>query len=194
MKELYFVTGNKNKVKELNILSKGLFEVKRITEITEDREIIEDGRTFEENSLKKILAYKDLDKYLIADDSGLQIDALDRKPGVHSARFLGDTSYIEKMEIILKTIKDNKNRSARFVCSAFYFDPFKNIFIGKTGAVEGKISYEIKGKEGFGYDPFFIPDGYHKTFGELGKDIKNKISHRAKAFKELFSAIKEISL
>ena len=194
MKEIYFVTGNENKVKELNILSKDLFEVKRITDIAREREIIEDGRTFEENSLKKILAYRDLNKYLIADDSGLQIDALDGKPGVHSARFLGDTSYFEKMEMILNKIKNSENRRARFVCSAFYFDPSKNIFLCKTGTVEGRISYEIKGTEGFGYDPFFIPEGYEQTFGELGKEIKNKISHRAKAFKELFLLIKEISL
>jgi len=192
MKELFFVTGNDNKVKELNILSRGIFDVKKITEIMEEKEIIEDGKSFEENSLKKIMAYKDAKKFLIADDSGLEIDALGGEPGVQSARFLGGASYTEKMEYIIKKIEGTDNRGARFVCSAFFYDPEKNLFICKTGVVEGKISFEIRGTGGFGYDPFFIPEGYEKTFGELGKEIKNSISHRAKAFKELFSAIQKV--
>jgi XTP/dITP diphosphohydrolase len=192
MRELFFVTGNDNKVKELNILSHGIFDVKKITEIMEEREIIEDGRSFEENSLKKIMAYKDTEKFLIADDSGLEIDALGGEPGVQSARFLGEASYREKMEYIIKKIEGTDNRSARFVCSAFFYDPEENLFICKTGFVEGKISFEIRGTEGFGYDPFFIPGGYEKTFGELGKEIKNSISHRARAFKELFSTVQKI--
>lgn len=100
--------------------------------------------------------------------------------------------YVEKMSKILDMLKDKEDRSAQFVCVATYFNPKNGLLISVEGKVFGIISTEVRGTFGFGYDPFFIPDGYEKTFGELGDSIKKKISHRAKAFRKLFEILKEV--
>ncbi|HEY8541479.1 MAG TPA: non-canonical purine NTP pyrophosphatase, partial [Pseudothermotoga sp.] len=152
----------------------------------------EDGSSFAENSIKKAIFYGNITKQkTIADDSGLVIDALDGFPGVHSARFMEDCSYEQKMLFILEMLKGKQNRVARFVCAAAYYDPVEKIVLSCERDVEGRISDYIRGTGGFGYDPIFIPNGYENTFGEMGEE-KHKLSHRYKAFSALFEKLNAI--
>lgn len=157
-------------------------------------DIIEDGATFEENAIikaKTIMEYTG--EIVMADDSGLEIDALNKKPGVHSSRFLGeDTSYDIKNQYIIDKLKDVQweGRTSRFVCAIACVSPNGEV-VTKKGIMEGYIGYEMKGDNGFGYDPIFWLPEYNSTSAELMPEQKNKESHRAKAlgaFKaEMFS-------
>ena len=186
---IYIATTNSHKVEEIREIAP---EWTEILPSPEKIEVIEDGETFLENSVKKAIAYgKKLKLPVIADDSGLVIHSLGGFPGVTSARFMEEHSYEEKMKIILRML-EGKDRRAAFVCSATFFDPQKNLLVSVEDRIEGHIAEEIKGTGGFGYDPFFIPEGYDKTFGEMPK-LKKKLSHRSKAFKKLFSILPRIS-
>lgn len=147
-------------------------------------EVEEDGETFEENAIKKAKAAYDLYGPAVADDSGLEIYALDNFPGIRSARFMEGADYSVKNAKILEMMKDipESERGARFSCVAVYYDQKPYVF---KGVIEGKIAFKARGKNGFGYDPIFIPYGYDKSMAELSRDEKNRISHRAKAFKKL---------
>jgi len=152
-------------------------------------EVEETGSTFVENAELKAAGYA-LQTGLpaIADDSGLEVDALDGRPGVVSARYGGaDTPFEKKIEMLLDEIKNSARptRAARFVCAISVADENGNILETKTGICEGSIALNARGLGGFGYDPVFIPDGYDKTFGELSNEIKAKISHRGRAFREI---------
>jgi len=191
--EVYLATSNRNKVREINeilenISINGSITVKYIfDEIKEDNfEVEEYGETYVENSVIKAWAYSKLiRKPVFSDDSGLSIISLGGFPGVNSARFMENESYEQKMKKLLSMLENKKDRTAYFACAATYFDPQKNFLVTCQEEVYGKIAFEIRGKNGFGYDPIFIPDGYDNTFGELGKDVKNRISHRGKAIKSL---------
>lgn len=186
---LYMVTGNPHKVEEIRSIMGCVHNLSTITEIIDTINVEENGDTFIENALKKVEAYRHLGIPLIADDSGLEIDALDKFPGIHSARFMDGKSYKEKMQTLLEKLETEKNRTARFKCAAVFYDPLNEIFLSAEGSIEGRISFNIKGTDGFGYDPIFIPENYDKTFAELGTAIKNDFSHRGRAFKKLFSLI-----
>ncbi|MBV1710299.1 MAG: RdgB/HAM1 family non-canonical purine NTP pyrophosphatase [Erysipelothrix sp.] len=180
---LIVATNNKHKAEEIkDMLSDLDFEVLSLADIGIDVEVEEVGSTYAENALIKAMALRDLTQgWILADDSGLEIDALDRAPGIYSARYLGeDTPYMIKNSMILDKLEDVENRSARFVCSiALVFDDGSYwITVNKC---EGSISHSIQGSNGFGYDPIFIPEGQQQTFGVLPSEIKNSISHRAKA-------------
>jgi XTP/dITP diphosphohydrolase len=180
---LIVATNNKHKAQEIKDMLDGLdFEVLSLADIGVDIEVEENGSTYAENALLKAMALRDLTEgWILADDSGLEIDALDRAPGIYSARYLGDdTPYMIKNSMILDKLEDVSDRSARFVCSiALVFDDGSYwITVNKC---EGSISDSIQGANGFGYDPIFIPQGYSQTFGILPPEIKNSISHRAKA-------------
>ncbi len=180
---LIVATNNKHKAQEIKDMLAGLeFEVLSLSDIGIDIDVEESGSTYAENALIKAMALRDLtDGWILADDSGLEIDALDRAPGIYSARYLGeDTPYMIKNSIILDKLEDIDDRSARFVCSiALVFEDGSYwITVNKC---EGSISDSIQGINGFGYDPIFIPQGYSQTFGVLPVEIKNSISHRAKA-------------
>lgn len=180
---LIVATNNKHKAQEIKDMLAGLeFEVLSLSDIGIDIDIEENGSTYAENALIKAMALRDLtDGWILADDSGLEIDALDRAPGIYSARYLGeDTPYMIKNSMILDKLEDAGDRSARFVCSiALVFEDGSYwITVNKC---EGSISDSIQGINGFGYDPIFIPQGYSQTFGVLPVQIKNSISHRAKA-------------
>jgi len=186
MKKIVIASRNQGKIKEFkNILSE--FEILSLLDFPSIPEIEETGDSFVENAIIKantVYNYTKIDT--VADDSGLEVDFLDRKPGVHSSRFLGENaSDLERNKEILRLLKDvpDNKRTARFICEL----AFKSKLVTKvfSGVVEGKVALEIKGSEGFGYDPVFIPQGYDRTFGELGKEIKDKISHRAEAIKKL---------
>ncbi|PLV58749.1 RdgB/HAM1 family non-canonical purine NTP pyrophosphatase [Thermotoga sp. KOL6] len=185
---VYIATTNTHKVEEIKEIAPEWID---LLPSPEKIEVVEDGETFLENSVKKAIVYgKKLKQPVIADDSGLVIYSLGNFPGVMSARFMEDYSYKDKMKTILRML-EGKDRRAAFVCSATFFDPLKNILVSVEGRVEGKIAEEIRGNGGFGYDPFFVPDGFDRTFGEI-PHLKKKLSHRAQAFKKLFLILSKV--
>lgn len=188
-KRLIFATGNQGKMKEVRmILADTGYEILSLKDIGYTKEIIENGKTFEENALIKATTIaNELNEVVLADDSGLEVDYMDRQPGVYSARFLGeDTSYHIKNQYIIDQLKgvDKELRSARFVCSiACAFPNGKTLTTRAT--IEGYIGYEERGEFGFGYDPIFMVPEYNCTTAELCLEQKNKISHRGKALEQM---------
>ncbi len=185
---IYLVSTNPNKVREISSILPAGFTVEPLTVLGESGAVEENGDTYLQNAVKKLEGFLHLRLPLIADDSGLEVQFLDGKPGVHSARFLGDTSFEEKMRGILSRMCGVSNRTARFVCVAAFTD-CEGDYLAVEGIVRGTISNEIRGEQGFGYDPIFIPEGANKTFAELGPEFKNELSHRARAFRRLFSLL-----
>lgn len=187
-------TNNQKKCDELQeILASDTLDVVRYRDIVGDAiEVIEDGKTFEENALKKVNAIAHLnDAVLVADDSGLEIDCLDGQPGIYSARYGGEAlSDSERCEYVLEQIKDQTQRHAKFRCVIALIFPTGEQYCVE-GVVEGTLTYEQKGSQGFGYDPLFIPDGYQETFAELGANIKHKISHRGQALEKASALIRK---
>jgi XTP/dITP diphosphohydrolase len=189
MNKIILASNNAHKIKEIKeILSDFHFEVISLLEAGINVEIDEDGKTFEENAFKKAKEIMDLTgQACLADDSGLEVYALNGAPGVYSARFSGEHGNSrknnDKLLELMKEVPDNK-RGARFVSSIVLLFP-DGREIKVEGYVEGIIGYEEKGAEGFGYDPlFFIPE-LQKTFAQLGSREKNAISHRGEALKLL---------
>ena len=187
IKEVVLATTNQGKVKEFSKLLGGVFEnVISLKELDSPPEVIEDGATFRDNALKKareIAQYSG--KLSLADDSGLEVYALNGEPGVYSARYSGqgatDKTNIEKL---LDELGDNTNRKARFVCVLALVDPNGEEIVVE-GFCEGIILNEPRGEGGFGYDPvFYLPDR-EKTMAEIDPELKNRISHRANACKLL---------
>lgn len=189
MKKIIFATGNEGKMREIRMILGDLnAEILSMKEAGISAEVIEDGATFEENAVKKAQTVSKLtDAIVLADDSGLEIDALDKQPGVYSARFMGEnTSYDLKNQAILDQLKDvpEDKRSARFVCAiaaAFPDGTVKTV----TAAMEGRIGYESKGDYGFGYDPIFYVPEFACYSAQLLPEQKNKISHRGKALTKI---------
>ncbi len=189
MTKIIFATSNKDKMKEIREIITGDFEVLSMKEagITADPE--ENGSTFEENALIKARAIaKESGCLTLADDSGLEVDAMDKKPGIYSARFLGrDTDYNTKNNYIIDQVKDLpfEKRSCRFVCAvaAVWPDGREKVV---RGTIEGFVAPEIRGENGFGYDPIFYLPEYKKTTAELDPSEKNAISHRGKALRMIF--------
>ena len=185
MTEIIFATGNKDKMREIReIMADCDVHIVSMKEAGIRVDIVEDGTTFEENAKIKARAVAaHTDAIVLADDSGLEIDALNKEPGVYSARYMGeDTSYhIKNASLIerLNGVPDEK-RTARFVCAVAAAFPDGSV---KTvrGTMEGRIGYEEKGENGFGYDPIFYLPEYGCTSAELSGEEKNKISHRGKA-------------
>ena len=191
MKKIIFATGNMGKMKEIREILKDLdAEVLSMKEAGVEADIVEDGKTFEENAVIKAKTICELTgEIALADDSGLEIDYLNKEPGIYSARYMGeDTSYrIKNANLIgrLEGVPDEK-RTARFVCAiaaAFPDGTVKTV----RGTMEGRIGYEEAGENGFGYDPIFYLPEYGCSSAELFMEEKNKISHRGKALR----AIKE---
>lgn len=184
---MIFATGNENKMKEIReILGALPLEILSMKEAGVSADIVEDGKTFEENALIKARAICKLaGEMVLADDSGLEIDYLNKEPGIYSARYMGeDTSYhIKNKSLIdrLEGVPDEK-RTARFVCAiAAVFPDGKELVV--RGTVEGIIGYEEKGENGFGYDPIFYLPERGCTTAELPPEEKNSISHRGKALR-----------
>ena len=187
MKRMIFATGNENKMKEIReILGALPLEILSMKEAGVSADIVEDGKTFEENALIKARAICKLaGEMVLADDSGLDIDYLNKEPGIYSARYMGeDTSYhIKNKSLIdrLEGVPDEK-RTARFVCAiAAVFPDGKELVV--RGTVEGIIGYEEKGENGFGYDPIFYLPERGCTTAELPPEEKNSISHRGNALR-----------
>ena len=192
MKKILIGTHNKGKFKEISFLISSKY--RKINPINlKIPSPKETGKTFVSNSkLKANFFSKYVDYPVISDDSGLCIKALNQKPGVYSARLAKKHgSFLKAMKHILKKMKNKKNRSATFVCSLSFKYPKKKT-INVTGRLKGTISKKILGKNGFGYDPIFVPSKYKKTFGEMIKSKKIKIDHRYIAFKMLKKKIKTL--
>lgn len=190
--KIIFATNNRHKLEEISYILGNRFEVLSLADISCHDDIPEDADTLEENAMIK--ARYIWDHYhmnVFADDTGLEVDALGGRPGVHSARYAEGTDHDSEanMKKLLGELAENNNRNARFrtvialllengegnAPDAFEFE----------GIVEGTITRERRGKEGFGYDPIFVPKGYDESFAQLGIEVKNKISHRARAVAKL---------
>ena len=197
MTKIIVATGNQNKMKEIReIIKRDDIEfVSLKDEGLQDIEIVEDGKTFEENAVIKAKTLADITKNIvIADDSGLEVDYLDKAPGVYSARYMGeDTPYTIKNNHIIDLLKDAKGeeRSARFVCVIACVMPDGETFTTR-GTIEGRIGYEEKGENGFGYDPIFYLPERGCTTAELPPEQKNEISHRGRALKAMYKKLEDI--
>ena len=188
--KLLVATGNKGKLSELKgLLADMPIELISLSYIRSFDEIEETGATFAENAALKARGYARLAGIpTLADDSGLEVAALDNRPGVFSARYGGaDLGFDKKMLMLLDELEKTggKNRTARFVCAMAVADATGKIVHSAEGICNGRIAHEPRGTGGFGYDPLFIPDGFENTFGELSNDVKQKISHRFRAFCEI---------
>ncbi|MBC8584375.1 RdgB/HAM1 family non-canonical purine NTP pyrophosphatase [Youxingia wuxianensis] len=180
-------TGNKGKIREFTrIFAPFGIEVISQSQVCPELEVEENGTTFEENSfLKANAVHQHTKTAVVADDSGLCVDALGGAPGVYSARYAGeDTPYPEKIRLLLEELKDipDEKRTARFVAHICFIDENSNR-IDVEGVCEGNIGYEPKGENGFGYDPIFMVG--EKSFSELSDEEKDQCSHRGKALREL---------
>jgi XTP/dITP diphosphohydrolase len=190
MKKIVIASGNKGKCDEIRQIMQGLdYTVISMKELfCSVPEIEENGSTFYENALLKATAiYEKCGCWTLADDSGLEVDALNGAPGIYSARFAGvNATSADNNQKLLRLLENVpvENRTARFKC-VMVLKRGENDIITTEGVCEGKIMFTHSGSGGFGYDPLFVPDGYDKTFGELSAAIKNSISHRGSALKKL---------
>jgi len=191
MQQFVFASHNPNKVKEIRAKLGTAFEVLSLRDINFHEEIPEDFETLEENALQKARTIKTRSgKDCFADDTGLEVEALNGAPGVYSARYAGLDSNSEKnINKLLKELEGVDNRKARFRTSiALLWKGQEHCF---EGIVEGSITKTRSGSDGFGYDPVFIPDGYSITFAEMSLAEKNQISHRARAFAKMTKFLTE---
>ncbi|HHV13515.1 MAG TPA: XTP/dITP diphosphatase [Clostridiales bacterium] len=195
MKKVIFATSNEGKMREIREILKDLeIELLSLKEAGLDLEIEENGTTFEENAIIKAKYVMELTgEIVLADDSGLEVDYMDKAPGVYSARFLGeDTSYDIKNQYIIDKLAAAKDeeRTARFVCVIAAAFPNDGI-VTRRADIEGVIAKEIVGENGFGYDPIFFVNEYNCTTAQLDPEQKNAISHRGKALNAMKEVIKE---
>ena len=196
MRELLVATRNQGKVTEiLSLLEGSNFKLKTLDDFEKIEEVEETGNTFVENANLKSLGYaKQTNCLTLADDSGLEVNALSGAPGVFSARFAGanasDDANLNKLLNHLKKIKTS-DREARFICAMSVSDP-TGIKFNSLGVCGGEIALNSMGSNGFGYDPVFIPEGFQRTFGELYKETKEKVSHRTIALKKIITFLLKI--
>jgi len=183
--EIIFASNNLNKIREINNVLGNSFRLLSLHDIGMNKDIAEDEMTLEGNALHKARhIFKAAGMSVFADDTGLEVEALDGRPGVHSARFAGENKDSEaNIEKLLLLLENKCNRNARFrTVIALILEGNEYVF---EGTVKGSIISERRGTRGFGYDPVFVPEGKTKTFAEMDLDEKNMISHRARAFEKL---------
>ena len=190
---LLLATNNSHKVKEIRtILAAVPFVLLSLSDFSDVPELVENGETLEENALIKAReVFKYLKMPVVSDDTGLEVSSLGGQPGVYSARYAGaQATYAENRQKLLQEMRGMElgGRKARFRCAVVYLDSITEKMF--EGSCEGRIVEEEHGSGGFGYDPIFVPDGYSQTFGEIPSEVKNRISHRAKAF----SSVREFLL
>ncbi len=193
MMVLYFATGNQHKIDEVNALLPGHWRVEPISALGFSGELPENQDTLEGNAKEKVaylVQHFGVDGF--SEDTGLEIDALDGRPGVYSARYAGaDKSATANMDKVLHDMEGKTNRKARFrTVVALHLHGTYHFF---EGIVDGQITTLPQGKGGFGYDPIFRPDGYTETFGQLPPSVKQSISHRAKAIQQLIAFLRQQS-
>ncbi len=192
MKKLIFATNNANKVKEVNVLLDGTLEVLSLKDLSFEEELEEDFETLQENAQQKAnFIFEKLNFPCFSEDSGLEINALDGKPGVHTAHYSGSRDANENMDLVLQQLDNQQDRSAQFrtvIC--LKTNEGEHFF---EGVCKGSITLEkSQGEQGFGYDPIFMPDGFDVTFADLEKIAKSRISHRGQAMRKLIDFLKKI--
>ena len=195
VKQILFATGNEDKLKEIRqILGEG-YRVLSLKEAGIRAHVVEDGTTFQENAIKKASEICRLSGQIVmADDSGLEIDALNKEPGVYSARYMGeDTDYHTKNNALIRRLDGvpDEQRTARFVCVIAAAFPDGRVLTAE-GVMEGRIGYEEAGSNGFGYDPIFFLPEYGCTSAELSPEEKNRISHRGRALRAMKQSLEEL--
>ncbi|MEN7974004.1 MAG: XTP/dITP diphosphatase, partial [Verrucomicrobiota bacterium] len=192
--KLVIATRNAHKLEEIRAIFdfQGL-EVLSAFDFPDIPDVVEDGDTLEANAIKKAVEIAAATGcWAMADDSGLEVDALDGAPGVYSARYAGEEcSYEANNEKLLRELADKDDRSARFRTVAALSDPGGSVQT-VAGECPGVIIEELRGTNGFGYDPLFVPDGYSETFAELDSSVKNRISHRARALQKAYDTWMDI--
>ena len=192
MKKFVFATNNAHKLEEVKAIVGEKIEILSLKDIGCKADIPETADTLEGNALLKArFIYETYHQDCFADDTGLEVEALNGAPGVYSARYAGDAHNSEaNMKKLLHELENMDNRKAQFhTVFALIIDGKEHLF---EGNVKGEITKVHKGTSGFGYDPIFQPEGYHQTFAEMGNEEKNKISHRAKATEKLCKFLKSI--
>ena len=192
MHTLVFATNNPNKAREVEQILGRDFSVKTMRDIGCFEEIEETEPTLEGNALLKARYIKEKYGYdCFSEDTGLEVEALGGAPGVHTARYAGDEKDPDaNIALLLSNLEGNPNRNARFRTVVALILNDKEILL--EGICEGRIASVKSGTGGWGYDPVFIPDGYEQTFAELGEEVKNKVSHRAKATERLVETLKDL--
>ncbi len=188
--KLIFASGNKHKLQELQQKLPSTIELTSMRDAGYEGEIDEPGATLEENAqIKAQFIFDRFGEHCFADDSGLEIEALNGEPGVYSARYAGPgCSFSDNNQKVLANLKGKTNRKAKFrTIIHLIYGNLNHVF---EGAISGTITDDLRGKDGFGYDPIFIPDGHENTFAEMTLDEKNKISHRAQAVQKLIDFLK----
>lgn len=188
--QLVFATQNANKTIEVREILAHKYQVLNLTEIGCDVDIPETGYTFAENAtLKSTYVVQNYQIDCFADDSGLEVEALNNEPGIYSARYSGERGDRQNMMFLLQKMEGISNRNARFkTVISLVHKGVNHLF---EGVINGKIRLAPTGENGFGYDPIFEPDGYTQTFAEMDLELKNKISHRALAMKKLIEFLKQ---
>ncbi len=190
MQQLVFATNNQHKLEEVQAMIAGLFSLKSLADIGCTEDIPETADTFEGNAALKseyLLTHFGLDCF--ADDSGLEVEALNNDPGVYSARYSGSRDMERNIDLLLTNLEGEKNRKARFrTVISLRLKGEHHLF---EGTVEGTITTERSGNKGFGYDPIFTPGGYSVTFADMSSEEKNSISHRAKAIQKMVSFLRQ---
>lgn len=189
MKKIVFATNNKNKLNEISKIAEGKIQILSLSDINCFEDIDETGTTLEENALIKARYVKEKYGYdCFADDTGLEVEALDGAPGVYSSRYAGShCNPVDNMNKLVSVLKGVENRKAQFrTVIALLTGDDEQLF---EGVAKGVIIDEKRGEQGFGYDPIFIPDGYDITFAEMSKETKNEISHRAIATHKLVEVL-----
>ena len=196
LKKIIFATGNEGKLREIRMILKDLdVEVFSLKEAGIHMNVEENGTTFEENArIKARAVMEQTGEVVLADDSGLEVDALDKEPGVYSARYMGhDTPYHIKNQTLIDRLegKSGSERSARFVCVIAAAFPDGRVLTAR-GTMEGEIGYEERGENGFGYDPVFYLPEYGCYSGELALEVKNQLSHRGKALRQMKEELRKV--
>ena len=190
IKELVFATNNKHKAQEIQQMLLNQYTILTLADIGCTVDIPETGSSFEENAaLKSSYVYSNYQLDCFADDSGLEIEALNQEPGIYSARYSGAKDDQANLQLVLEKMKGVANRRANFKTIVALVRQGKPVFF--EGVIYGKILEEPIGDRGFGYDPIFQPDGYNQSFAQMSMAQKNEISHRAIAMKKLISFLKE---
>lgn len=190
MKTLIFASNNKHKLEEIRNLLEDIVEIKSLKEIGLEGDIPETADTLEGNATQKAeWVYSRTGMDCFADDTGLEVEALNGEPGVYSARYAGENcSFADNVNKLLKALEGHSNRNARFRTAICLIENGEKKYF--EGIVNGTITTFEAGNEGFGYDPIFLPEGHNKTFAEMPLDIKNKISHRGRAIQKLVEYLK----
>ncbi len=184
MKDICFATNNAHKLEEVRIILGGRFNVLSLKQVDFAGELPETHETIEENSLEKAeYLFDKLGIPVFSEDSGLEVDALNGRPGVHTAHYAGDRNAIRNMDKVISELSNESDRSAQFRAVITYMDESGPRQF--EGIIKGAIAPEKMGEDGFGYDPIFIPEGYDQTFAELSAATKNTMSHRKRSVEKL---------